>query len=73
MGMAPAEAIAAASLVGPAQVAARLIEFSFLRRVSPTISARIAAAFHPFGAALPALFGPVAAIRFVLLHGRAMV
>ena len=36
----------AAALVGPAQVGTRLIEFSFLRRVSPLISARIATALH---------------------------
>ena len=33
------------------------------------ISARLAAGLHPFGAALLASFGPVAAIPFVLLPG----
>ena len=69
MDVAPTAAIAAASLVGPAQVAARPVEFSLLRRLSPMISARLATALHPFGAALLALFGPVVAIPFVLLHG----
>ena len=69
MGSSPAIAVAAASLVGPAQVAARLVEFGLLRRLSPMISARLATGLHPLGAALLAMFGPVMAIPFVLLHG----
>jgi MFS family permease len=69
MGATPAIAIGAASLVGPAQVGARLIEFTLLRRMSPMISARLATGLHPIGATLLAIFGPVAAIPFVLLHG----
>jgi MFS family permease len=69
LGSTQAVAIAAASLVGPAQVAARLIEFGFLRRMSPMISARLATSLHPIGATLLTILGPVAAIPFVLLHG----
>jgi MFS family permease len=69
MGATPAAAIAAGALVGPAQVAARLAEFSLLRRASPMISARLAAGLHPVGAVLLVLFGAPAAIPFVLLHG----
>jgi hypothetical protein len=69
MGVATTTAIFAASLVGPAQVAARLVEFTFLRNLSPMISARLATALHPVGAMLLALFGPAAAVPFVLLHG----
>jgi MFS family permease len=69
LGSTPTVAIAAASLVGPAQVGARLVEFTLLRRMSPMISARLATGLHPIGAALLAIFGPVAAIPFVLLHG----
>ena len=69
MGATPTAAIAAAALVGPAQVAARLAEFSLLRRASPMISARLAAGLHPLGAMLLAVIGPPAAILFVLLHG----
>jgi hypothetical protein len=49
-GATPYEAIAAAALVGPSQVAARLGEFLLLRRIHPLVSARIAAALHPIGA-----------------------
>jgi MFS family permease len=69
MGSTPALAIFAASLVGPAQVAARLVEFTLLRRLSPMIAARLATGLHPLGAALLALVGPLAAVPFVLLHG----
>ena len=69
MGATPAAAIAAGALVGPAQVGARLIEFSILRHASPMISARLATGLHPIAAVLLALIGAPAAIPFVLLHG----
>ncbi len=62
-------AIAAAALVGPAQVAARLVEFGLMRTVHPVISARLAAAAHPLGAACLAAFGAPAALAFAVLHG----
>lgn len=69
MGATPAAAIAAAALVGPAQVAARVAEFSLLRHATPMISARLASGLHPLGAILLALIGAPAAVPFVLLHG----
>ncbi|GDY38142.1 MFS transporter [Acidovorax sp. NB1] len=62
-------AVALAALVGPAQVAARLLEFGLLRRLHPLLSAQLAAAAHPVGAGLlMALGGPAAAV-FTVLHG----
>jgi hypothetical protein len=46
-----------------------MVEFTFLRNLSPMISARLATGLHPIGAALLAILGPVAAVPFVLLHG----
>ena len=69
MGATPAVAIGAASLVGPAQVGARLIEFSILRRVSPLVSARLAAVLHPIGAVCLTIIGAPGAVLFTLLHG----
>lgn len=69
MGATPTAAIAAAALVGPAQVAARIAEFGLLRRTAPLVTARLAAGLHPIGAALFATLGAPAAIPFVLLHG----
>jgi MFS family permease len=68
-GATPSEAVAAAALVGPAQVAARLLEFGILRRAHPLISARIAAVMHPLGALVLGLFGPFGVAAFALLHG----
>ena len=62
-------AVAAAALVGPAQVAARLLEFGLLRRLHPLLSAQLAAAAHPVGAGLLMVLGGPAAAVFTLLHG----
>ncbi|HVH81186.1 MAG TPA: MFS transporter, partial [Stellaceae bacterium] len=68
-GASPTEAVAAAALVGPAQVAARLFEFGLLRRVHPLISARIAAVMHPLAALGLSMLGPFGVAAFSLLHG----
>jgi MFS family permease len=68
-GLSVVAAIAIAGLVGPAQVGARVLEFAFLRRYHPLVSARIAALAHPLGAAGLLLLGSPAAAVFALLHG----
>ncbi len=68
-GASPVEAVAAAALIGPAQVAARLAEFAILRRVHPLVSARIAVSLHPIGVGLFALTGVSGAALFVILYG----
>jgi MFS family permease len=68
-GASATEAIAAAALVGPAQVASRIVEFSLLRSFHPISSARVAAALHPIGAAFIFLFGVPGIVAFALLHG----
>lgn len=71
-GATPAEAVAAAALLGPAQVLARLAEFGLLRRAHPLVSARLATLGHPLGAAA-LMFLPggaaVASATFAVLHG----
>lgn len=67
-GVSLTAAVAAAALVGPAQVAARLGEFALLRHFHPLHSARLATLLHPLGAALLATFGLPAA-GFAVLHG----
>ena len=62
-------AVVLAALVGPAQVAARLLEFGLLRRLHPLLSAQLAAAAHPVGAGLLMVLGGPAAAVFTLLHG----
>jgi MFS family permease len=62
-------AVAAGALVGPAQVAGRLLEFGVLRRAHPLWSARAALLGHPLAAAALGLGGSVAALPFAVLHG----
>jgi MFS family permease len=62
-------AIFAASLVGPAQVAARVLEFWLMRHAHPVVSARVAALTHPVGVVGLAAFGAPAAPFFTLAHG----
>jgi predicted MFS family arabinose efflux permease len=64
-----ATAVAVGALIGPAQVAGRLLEFGFLRRLHPLLSARLAALMHPIGAALLLLIGGPAAAVFAVMHG----
>lgn len=64
-----AAAVAAGALVGPAQVTARVLEFTLLRRMHPLLAARLAALGHPLGAAAMLAAGAPAASAFVLLHG----
>jgi MFS family permease len=68
-GLSAVAAIAFAGLVGPAQVGARLLEFTFLRRRHPLVSARMAALAHPLGAAGLLAVGAPAAPVFAVLHG----
>ena len=68
-GASPAVAIGAAALVGPAQVAGRLLEFGILQRFHPLLSARLAIVAHPLGALMVIAFGAPAVIIFALLHG----
>jgi predicted MFS family arabinose efflux permease len=67
-GATEAEAIATGMLIGPAQVAARVLEASFMKRFHPLLSARLSAALHPIGVALLPL-GGVAIPVFAVLHG----
>ncbi|MHB1220269.1 MAG: MFS transporter [Alphaproteobacteria bacterium] len=62
-------AITAAALVGPAQVAARILEFTLLQRIHPLLSARMASVTHTVGAVAFLAVGAPAAYFFALLHG----
>ena len=63
-----AAAVLIGALLGPAQVAARLLEYGLLRRYHPLWSARLAALGHPLGVVLLAA-GPSFAPAFAVLHG----
>jgi predicted MFS family arabinose efflux permease len=68
-GVTLAVAVGIGALIGPAQVAGRLLEFGWLRRVHPMLSARLAALLHPLGALVLGVFGGPAAAVFAVLHG----
>jgi hypothetical protein len=64
-----AEAVGIAALIGPAQVAGRLLEYVIGPRIDLLVKARIGALLLPMGAALLLLGGPYAATGFALLYG----
>ena len=70
-GATASEAIAAGTLIGPAQVLGRLLEALALGRTHPLVSGRMAAITHPIGAAIMGLLGGggLAAFLFAVLHG----
>lgn len=73
LGVATGVSIAVSALVGPAQVAARIVEFVAGNRfrVHPLIVARVASILHPLGGVIMLGGGlaPWAAGCFALLHG----
>jgi len=68
-GVGLSAALVAGALIGPAQVAGRLLEFGVLRHAHPLLSARMASVLHPLGAVALAIFGAPVAMLFALLHG----
>jgi hypothetical protein len=69
IGLNPAEAVVVASLIGPGQVAGRVLEWTVGRRFGLLSRARLASLLFPIGAAILPLGGPVAATAFALLYG----
>jgi predicted MFS family arabinose efflux permease len=68
-GATVAMALLVGALIGPAQVAARLLEFGLLRKVHPLLTARLASVMHPLGIGVLLSGGPATAPLFGVLHG----
>lgn len=68
-GVPLATALIFAGLVGPAQVAGRLLEYGLLRNIHPLVSARVAGCLHTLGAVVFLFFGIPAGAVFTVLHG----
>lgn len=68
-GLSTSASLGVAMLVGPAQVAGRLLEFSFLHRAHPLQSSRFATAGHPLGVLLLVFTGPLGGFMFAVMHG----
>ena len=69
IGLTAGQAVGIAALIGPGQVAGRLLEYGIGPRVDILVKARIAAVLLPLGTALLLLGGPIAATGFALLYG----
>jgi MFS family permease len=68
-GATPAEALVAGTLVGPAQVCARLLEAGWLNRFHPLLSARLAALMNPIGVVALIAGGSLFAPVYTVLYG----
>lgn len=68
-GVPLATALLFAGLVGPAQVAGRLLEYGLLRNIHPLVSARVAGGMHTLGAVVFMLAGVPTGALFTVLHG----
>ena len=68
-GSTPAAAVFAAALVGPAQVAARIVEAGWLSKYHPLASAQLATVMNPLAVAALIFGGPVFAPVFALAYG----
>jgi hypothetical protein len=69
VGLTRDQAVGVAALIGPGQVAGRILEYAIGPRIDLLIKARIAALLFPAGAALLLLGGPYAATAFALMYG----
>jgi hypothetical protein len=68
-GATAVQAVAAGALFGPAQVFARILEATLLKRYHPLVSTRLACLTHPIGAAILAVAGGAAAGAFAIFFG----
>jgi len=64
-----AEAVGVAALIGPGQVAGRILEYVIGPRIDLLVKARIGALLFPLGAGLLLLGGPYAATGFAVMYG----
>ncbi|MDE2199756.1 MAG: MFS transporter [Rhodospirillales bacterium] len=67
LGMSPAGAVFTASLIGPAQVGARVLDWKFARGLNPLVTSWLGAALLPIGFA--ALIGGAPPAVFALAYG----
>lgn len=69
IGLTLRQAIFVAALIGPGQVAGRVLEWTIASRIGLLLWARLGALLFPLGAALLLLGGPAAAVAFAVLYG----
>jgi hypothetical protein len=69
VGLTAAEAVGIAAMIGPGQVAGRIIEYAIGPRINLLVKARIGALLFPAGAMLLLFGGPFAVAGFAVLYG----
>jgi MFS transporter len=69
LGATPAAAILAGTLVGPSQVAARLVEAGWLSRYHPLVSTELATIMAPLGIIALVVGGPALGPLFAIFYG----
>jgi hypothetical protein len=69
LGLTAREALAAAMLIGPGQVAGRLLEWVLAGRIGVLTRARLGALLFPAGALVLGFGGPASALIFAVLYG----
>lgn len=69
IGLTATEAVTIAALIGPGQVAGRMLEYLIGPRIGILVKARVGALLFPLGALLLLLPGPIAAGGFAILYG----
>lgn len=69
VGLARSEAVLVAALIGPGQVAGRILEWSVGSRLDLLLRARCGAMLFPLGAACLLFGGPISAMAFAVLYG----
>jgi hypothetical protein len=69
LGLSRAEAVGIAALIGPGQVAGRIMEWTIGPRINLLLRARLAALLFPFGVLLLLHGGVAAAAGFAVLYG----
>jgi hypothetical protein len=69
VGLTLGQAVFVAALIGPGQVAGRILEWSIGDRIGLLLRARLGAMFFPLGATVLLAGGPVSCVLFAVLYG----
>lgn len=69
VGLTLSQAVFVAALIGPGQVAGRILEWSIGARIGLLLRARLGAMLFPLGAVALLVGGPVACVLFAVLYG----
>jgi hypothetical protein len=69
IGLTLSEAVFVAALIGPGQVAGRILEWSIADRIGLLMRARLGAMLFPIGTLILLIGGPISPVLFAVLYG----